>query len=208
MSASETGSRNVAAAETGSLTERFSWTKQARGRARAPALLALLVLGVGLAACGGHVPEGGDCPAAERAKTISGFCVPRWVSLKHGEVAARKGPGKDYPVMWIYDVDGLPVQIVAETQEWRRICAPDGSAAWVFRAEIDGRRTILSRASAPTPMRTAPAANAPMTGLLNPESLARLERCKAGWCQVKVGRVEGWLPTDNLWGVGDARQCH
>lgn len=160
-----------------------------------------------LASCGGHVAEGTDCPAAERAKTISGFCVPRWVSLSHGEVMGRKGPGKDYPAMWVYRVDGLPVQIVAETQEWRRICDPDGGAAWVNRSEIDGRRMLMSRAATPTPIRRAANAASPVIAMLNPEALARLTRCHGDWCQVKVGRVQGLMTTDEAWGVAEARQC-
>ena len=109
--------------------------------------LALTFLATALAGCGEHASEGTDCPIADRAKTVSGFCVPRWVSLKHGEVMGRKGPGKDYPAQWVYKVKGLPVQVVGETEEWRRVCDPDGGAVWVNRSEIDGRRMIMSLAS-------------------------------------------------------------
>jgi len=54
------------------------------------AVLAALSVG----ACGGHSSEATDCPVEQRAHSLSGFCVPRWVSLKHGEVMGRKGPGK------------------------------------------------------------------------------------------------------------------
>ena len=121
----------------------------------------LIILAALLAGCGEHASEGTDCPAADRAKTVSGFCVPRWVSLKHGEVMGRKGPGKDYPAQWVYRVRGLPVQVVAETEEWRRVCDPDGGAAWVHRSEIDGRRTVMSLAPAPAAMRRAPRDGAP-----------------------------------------------
>jgi len=167
-----------------------------------------MICAAGLAACGGHVSEGTDCPQAERARTPSGFCVPRWVSLKHGQVMGRKGPGKDYPAQWVYHADGLPVQVVAETEEWRRICDPDGGVAWVNRSEIDGRRTLMSRSATGTPLRRTPSEAAQETGSLNPRALARLVRCKGDWCQVKVGGVQGWMTTDQAWGVDEARQCH
>jgi SH3-like domain-containing protein len=167
----------------------------------------LATLGLALAGCGGHVSEGGDCPAAQRAHTLSGFCVPRWVSLKHGEVMGRKGPGKDYPALWVYRVDGLPVQVVAETEEWRRICDPEGGAAWVHRSEIDGRRTLISRADTQTPIRLSANPASRTLAFLNPKALARLTRCRGGWCQVKVGAVAGWIAADQVWGLGDARQC-
>lgn len=172
---------------------------------RSLALLALAALA--LAACGKGADEATDCPAAERAKTVSGFCVPRWVSLRHGEVMGRKGPGKDYPALWVYRAQGLPVQIVAETEEWRRICDPSGGAAWVHRSEIDGRRTVLSRADGPTPMLSAPRAGAKVSALLNAHALARLDRCAGDWCKLKAGGASGWTPRDGLWGLDEARQC-
>ncbi|HXU98919.1 MAG TPA: SH3 domain-containing protein [Caulobacteraceae bacterium] len=167
----------------------------------------LAVLAALLAGCGEHAVEGGDCPAAQKARSVSGFCVPRWVSLKHGEVMARKGPGKDYPAQWIYKVKGLPVQVVAETEEWRRVCDPGGGAAWVNRAEIDGRRTIMSLAASPAPMRRAPAEGGAVVGLLNPRALAALGRCQGGWCKVKAGGVSGWLAADQVWGLAEPAQC-
>jgi SH3-like domain-containing protein len=129
------------------------------------------------------------------------------VSLKHGEVMARKGPGKDYPAQWVYRAQGLPVQVVAETEEWRRICDPDGGAAWVHRSEIDGRRTLMARSGPQTPIRRAASAGAPVVGLLNTRALARLDRCKGPWCKVKVGGVSGWLDTGTMWGIAAERQC-
>ena len=112
---------------------------------------ALMVLGaLILGACGDHVAEGKDCPAAQRR--ASGFCVPRWLSLKRGEVIGRKGPGTDYPAVWVYRVRGLPVQVVAETSEWRKICDPDGGAVWVHRLMVDGRRTVMTLGATPIPL--------------------------------------------------------
>jgi SH3-like domain-containing protein len=188
----------------GSLTDRVSLAKQAAWIERRFKAWLVTFCAAALAACGGHMSEGTDCPAAQK-NTPSGFCVPRWVSLKHGEVMGRKGPGKDYPAQWVYRVDGLPVQVVAETEEWRRICDPDGGVAWVNRSEIDGRRTLMARAAAPL-HRSANSSSA-MVGVLNPHALARLKRCNGDWCEVKVGGVQGWMVTDQSWGVGDARQC-
>ena len=47
--------------------------------------------------------------------------MPRYVSLKFGEVNGRQGPSEDDKLLWTYHAKGLPVQIIAETAEWRRI---------------------------------------------------------------------------------------
>ncbi len=158
-------------------------------------------------ACGDHAAEGKDCPAALREHTVSGFCVPRWVSLKRGEVYGRKGAGKDYPAVYIYRVKGLPVQVVAETTDWRRICDPDGGATWVHRSMIDGHRNIMALGADPIPLRKAPSETAASAAFLNARSLATLGACRNGWCKVAVGGTSGWMPQARAWGVADAKQC-
>jgi SH3-like domain-containing protein len=160
-----------------------------------------------LGACGDHAGEGKDCPPAQR-HTASGFCVPRWLSLKRGDVVGRKGPGTDYPPLWIYHVRGLPVQVVAETSDWRKICDPDGASAWVHRLMVDGRRSVMALGDAPLPLHRTPSAASPVRGLLNGRALASLDRCEGSWCELKSGGVSGWVSQDQVWGVASAPQCH
>jgi SH3-like domain-containing protein len=186
------------------------FASQARGNWAQGVRLALgiTLLGGLLGACSGQVAEGRDCPAAQRARSVSGFCVPRYVSLKRGEVFGRKGPGKDYPALWIYHVRGLPVQVVAETSEWRRICDPDGGAVWVNRAMIDGRRTVMAVGPARVSLGDSPKPGAKVTGQLDPRAIASLDACRGGWCRVKAEGIKGWAPAAQFWGVAEAPQCH
>jgi len=174
---------------------------------RVSVLFILCALAGPLGGCGDHGNEGTDCPESVRASTISGFCIPRYVSLKRDTVTARKGPGVDYPALWIYRARGLPVQVVAETLDWRRICDPDGGAVWVHRSMVDGRRTVEATAGEPIPLLRAPKDAAPVEGLLRARALAVLDRCAGGWCKVTVGGVTGWASAARLWGVAPAAQC-
>ena len=61
-------------------------------------------------------------PAAAQGKK-SGLPIPRFVSLGSSEVNVRTGPGKRYPVSWMFVRRGLPVMVVDEfdlTKEKRR----------------------------------------------------------------------------------------
>ncbi|HEX4740897.1 MAG TPA: SH3 domain-containing protein [Caulobacteraceae bacterium] len=171
-------------------------------------LAAVLVLAAApLAACDRGDAEGSDCPATQRANTVSGYCVPRYVSLKHDEVYGRKGPGKDYPAVWVYRARGLPVQIVAETSEWRRVCDPFGGATWIHRSMVAGRRTILALGPGPVNLEKSSKAGAPQVGMMAARALANLDRCENGWCKVKVDGLTGWAPAASFWGVAPAAQC-
>ena len=146
--------------------------------------------------------------AQERSRpTPSRLPVPRWVSLKFNEVNARAGPGDDYPAIWTYRAKGLPVQVVQETKEWRKVCDPEGGAAWIHRRTTDGARTIFHRGGQPLALRADPRGEARIRALLAVRGVARLHRCEGGWCLVEAGRRKGWVPARSLWGVQERRVC-
>lgn len=172
--------------------------------------LALAVLATGLLAlCGCDLPrrEESACAPGQAHSRVTEYCLPRWLSLRSNEVLARRGPGFDYPAQWTYRSRGLPVQVVAETAEWRRICGPDGEAVWVHRSMTDGRRRVMSPAGAGTPLLARPQPGARTAAMLNPRAIAELDRCRGGWCRLSVGNVSGWAPESRLWGVAVAPQC-
>ena len=89
------------------------------------------VLGLGvMASAGATMPDGRPTP--------TGLEVPRWISLKSDKVSARQGPGMDHRILWQYRARHLPVQVIAETREWRKICDPEGSVAWIHRTVASG----------------------------------------------------------------------
>jgi SH3-like domain-containing protein len=146
--------------------------------------------------------------AADKApSTPSGLPVPRYVSLKFDPVNARAGPGDDHRLLWVFHARGLPVQVTAETDEWRRVCDPDGGLSWVHKRTTDGRRMVMRTLAGPAPVRAQPRANAAVTAYLAPRALAGLDRCQNGWCKIHIGRTAGWTLASDLWGAADTLQC-
>lgn len=149
---------------------------------------------------------GGGAPAAERS-TPSGLPVPRYVTLKFGQVNARAGPGDDHRLLWVYRVRGLPVQVVAETSEWRRVCDPMGGLVWVHKRTTDGRRAVINMTRAPVTLFRKPKGTAKPAAFLNSRAVAALDRCDKGWCKVSVDGRAGWVREGALWGTAEAPQC-
>jgi SH3-like domain-containing protein len=167
----------------------------------------LCLTAASLVACKDIAEDGKDCPTTARG--LSGFCVPRYVSLKSNRVSARKGPGADYPILWVYQAAGLPVQVVAETEDWRRICDPyDGArSVWVKRTMVGGQRTVQALGPGPTPVLEAPKANARVKGQFEAHALAVLDLCRDGWCAVRIAGTKGWIAANRVWGTATAAQC-
>jgi len=161
----------------------------------------------GASGCGGHGAEGADCPSGVKPSTPSGYCVPRYLSLKRGEVFGRKGPGKDYPTVFVYHARGLPVQVVDETSDWRRICDPDGGVAWVSSTMVEGRRNVMALGGAAIALRSGPSDASGATAYLRPRAIAALDRCTGAWCRIGVDGAWGWVKSSEVWGLASGPQC-
>ena len=75
--------------------------------------------------------------------SVSGLPVPRFVSLKSDRVNVRAGPNKDQEVRWVYTRAGMPVEITAEFENWRRIRDWEGAEGWVYHSLLSGKRTAV-----------------------------------------------------------------
>ena len=136
-----------------------------------------------------------------RAQTgAEGRPVPRFVSLKSDDVNARIGPGKRYPVKWKYVRKGLPVEIIAEYELWRKIRDWEGQESWVHAAMLTGKRRVIVTGETRTLHRRADA-SAPAVVRLKPGMVADVENCGEIWCRVEVRNYRGWLKRTDIWGV-------
>ncbi len=145
--------------------------------------------------------------APARPQTPSGEPIPRYATLKAAPVNARGGPGEDYRALWRYTVKNIPVQIVEETPDWRRICDPEGGLGWVRASALDGRRTVMRMGSSDLKLRARPAEDAHVVAMLAARSVADLVQCKIGWCKIAVDHATGWIRPAEVWGTADAAQC-
>jgi SH3-like domain-containing protein len=139
--------------------------------------------------------------------TPTGLEVPRWISLKSDKVSARQGPGMDYKILWQYRARHLPVQVIAETREWRKICDPDGSVAWIHRTVASGRRAVFNPETTELAVRTGRSDMASLRARLSPRSIVSLDSCKDGWCRIQARKVKGWVRADSVFGTADRPLC-
>ncbi|MGB1547592.1 MAG: SH3 domain-containing protein [Alphaproteobacteria bacterium] len=137
-----------------------------------------------------------------QAWAATGLPLPRYVSLRASEVNVRTGPGVRYPVDWVFRRHGLPVEIVAEFDTWRKIRDAEGTEGWVHQSLLSGKRTILVTGGMRTLYRK-PAANAKAVAKAEANVVGTLLACPkdSEWCRVSVGAYEGWLKRSDFWGV-------
>ena len=130
----------------------------------------------------------------------TGLPIPRFVALKANEVNLRAGPGRRYPVEWIYQRRGLPVEVTAEFDAWRRVRDHTGTSGWVHHSMITGRRTVLVIGELRTLFSDADVGSRPLARL-EPGALGSLSRCEAAWCAVEFSGIDGWLRRGEVFGL-------
>ena len=160
------------------------------------------ILGALLALAGGTALA---APAGRQ--TPSGLPVPRYVSTKFSTVNVRGGPGDDHRMLWIYHVRGLPLQVVAETDEWRRVCDPEGGLGWVHKRVLAETRTVMRTQGRDLLLRARPTETARAPAVLAARSIATLGKCERGWCRITADRTSGWVRSSEVWGVDPAPRC-
>ncbi|MFD2238785.1 SH3 domain-containing protein [Aureimonas populi] len=139
-------------------------------------------------------------------QSASGLPLPRYVSLKAERVNLRVGPGRDYPVSWLYLKSGLPMEVIQEFDHWRRVRDAEGAEGWVFHSLLSGERSgivapWLKGKSATIDMRRSADAGSALVARMEPGVVAKVSGCSFGWCEVDAGGRKGFVSQNDLWGV-------
>ncbi len=159
-------------------------------------LITLALVGLGLLAASGVVHAADE--------TATALPVPRFVSLKADKVNVRSGPTRNHPLSWIFNRAGLPVEIVAEYETWRRVRDSDGTEGWVYHSMLSGRRTVVV---APWdkkdlfPLYERATKDAAVVAKLQPGVVGSVKACDGRYCRVVGEGFDGWMEQAKLFGV-------
>ena len=139
--------------------------------------------------------------AQEARENASGLPVPRFVSLKTAPVNLRGGPGQDHEVRWVYVRKGLPLEIIAEYDVWRRVRDASGATGWIHKQMLDGQRMALIVGEGNAALREAPRADAGIVAYGAPGLVAQLDECGEAWCRIEAKGYAGWVERTRIFGI-------
>ena len=134
----------------------------------------------------------------------SGLPVPRFVSLKTEKVNVRKGPSSDHAVAWVFQSKGLPVEITAEFETWRRIRDSEGAEGWILHNMLAAKRTAVispSRKFDLISLMAGPAENAGIVAKLYSGVMADIKSCDGKWCRILTSGYDGYIDQNLIWGA-------
>ena len=140
------------------------------------------------------------------ARGRCGLPLPRFVSLKSGRVNSRIGPGLNYAVDWMYLKPGLPMEIIQEYDNWRRVRDSDGAEGWINQSLLSGKRTGIvapwQRGKDVTlELKVEPAATAAVVAKVEPGAVGTIRTCNGLWCEMSFDGSRGWIDQSQVWGA-------
>ncbi len=141
---------------------------------------------------------------ADPVGPVTKLPLPRFASLKTDRVNLREGPSKDHATKWVYQRAGLPVEITAEFEIWRKVRDSEGVEGWVLHSLLSGRRTALvtpNKKGENSKIYARPSASAELAATLQAGVIVNIRNCDGSWCQVDGEGFKGYIEQVRLWGV-------
>ena len=134
-------------------------------------------------------------------RLYTGLKIPRFLSTKTSESNLRVGAGENYPIILVYQKENIPLEIIEEYYDWRKINDYEGNTGWLHERLLKGNRYVLIN----TPYReSAQIYGKPqgkIIGKIGNKNIVKIKICLNKWCKITIEEHEGWINKNNLWGV-------
>ncbi len=131
---------------------------------------------------------------------------PYFVSIKVDEAYMREGPSDMHRVKWIYKRKGLPLEVIATFDVWRRVRDMDGEIGWMHMALLTRDRTAVVTGGPGAELHARDDTTSQVVARAEAGSIGRLLGCGMVTCEVEFSGTEGWIARARLWGIHDGEE--
>jgi SH3-like domain-containing protein len=130
--------------------------------------------------------------------------IPRIANLKSSKVKLHVGPGIQYPTDWILTLKHMPVIIVSEFGQWRRIKICDGTVGWVHKSLLSYKKKVILQSEAI--LFASDSDVSKKTAKIGKNVVVEIIKCKDIWTKIIVettdkDKLTGYVKTKLLWGL-------
>ena len=122
----------------------------------------------------------------------------KYLSLKNSMVNVRYGPGFNYPIKYVYKKKYLPLKIIDQKENFRKIIDLKKNSGWIHISQLTKPNSLIvleNKILFKKPSRFSK----PLVKLEKGRLLI-VKKCKNKWCQVTTNNYKGWIDTNNIWG--------
>ena len=121
-----------------------------------------------------------------------------FLMLKNNEVNVRYGPSFDYPIKFIYKKIKLPVQLIDEKENFRRIIDHKKNSGWIHISQLKKSKSLITTST--KILFKKPTKYSKPLARLDAGRLLLVQKCQIKWCYIKTDQFSGWIDKTNVWG--------
>lgn len=120
--------------------------------------------------------------------------------LKSSKINMRYGPGRIYPIKWIYCKKNMPLEILDEFEDWVKVRDIDGETGWLLQGLVS-RKHINAVVTKKETIRKNKKINSPIRAHVDRLVLVRVKKCVKDFCKIEIDKTIGWMPKNSLWAI-------
>ena len=132
---------------------------------------------------------------------VTGYKIPRFVSLKSDEVNLRIGSSTNYPIILKYVTKNMPIEITDEYERWRKIRDREGNEGWIYGDLLKGDRFAIIIKNNKSNIYVFSKPDGVPIGEIGKLNIVTIKVCLKKWCKIKFNSHKGWVNKKNLWGI-------
>ena len=122
-----------------------------------------------------------------------------YLTLKYNKVNVRYGPGRDYPIKYVYKKKNLPLKVIDKKDNFRKIIDFKKNSGWIEVSQLKkGKSFILLKDKI---LFSKPTKHSKPLFKIAKGRLLLVKKCKKNWCRVKTENFLGWVKADEVWGL-------
>ncbi len=122
-----------------------------------------------------------------------------FVSLKKNKVNVRYGPSFDSDVKFVYKKINLPLKQIDKKENFRRIIDFKNNSGWIHISQLKKNNSVITTQD--KILFKNPSSYGKPIALIKKGRLLILENCEQKWCEINSGEFQGWIKSDNIWGL-------
>lgn len=127
------------------------------------------------------------------------FASDNFLTLKNNEVNLRQGPSFEYPIKLVYKKKYLPVVIIDELENWRKIKDFENNSGWIHVSQLSKKKSAINIKKNSILYKKSTIFSKPIAKLENGR-LILIKKCRKNWCKIISEDYEGWILKNTLWG--------
>jgi len=127
------------------------------------------------------------------------FANEIFVSLKKNKVNVRYGPSFESDIKYVYKKINLPLKQIDKKENFRRIIDFKNNSGWIHISQLKKSNSVI--AAKDKVLFKKPTSFAKPVAQIKEGRLLIIEKCEQNWCKITSEEFEGWIKTDNIWGL-------